>query len=101
MGQFPYYAAASGDFGLYITTTNEYLLLASETGLIALAAFLGDAVARVQGDRACDDMALVRAVVIAYAVSMLFIDSFETSLVALPFWACLGVLLAERKTADD
>ena len=39
-GQFPEYAAVSSSFGIYITTTNEYLLLASETGLFALAAFL-------------------------------------------------------------
>jgi hypothetical protein len=51
---------------------------------------------------------------------LLFSDSFESALVALPFWACLGVLLArapdlpgpgrwpalagapaERSTADD
>ena len=39
-GQFPGYAAVSSSFGIYVTTTNEYLLLASETGLISLAAFL-------------------------------------------------------------
>jgi O-Antigen ligase len=95
LGQFPDYAAASSGFGVYITTTNEYLLLASENGLIALTAFL---VMLWLAFRApCHgDMVLVRAVLVTFAVSFLFVDSFESSLVALPFWACLGVLLAHR-----
>jgi hypothetical protein len=95
LGQFPDYAAASSGFGIYITTTNEYLLLASENGLIALAAFLVMLWLALRG-RCHGDMALVRAVLVTFAVSFLFIDSFESSLVALPFWACLGVLLARR-----
>jgi hypothetical protein len=95
LGQFPDYAAASSSFGIYITTTNEYLLLASENGLIALAAFLVMLWLAFRG-RCHGDMALVRAVLVTFAVSFLFMDSFESSLVALPFWACLGVLLAHR-----
>jgi glycosyltransferase involved in cell wall biosynthesis/O-antigen/teichoic acid export membrane protein len=95
LGQFPNYAAASDGFGVYITTTNEYLLLASENGLIALAAFLVMLWLAFRGP--ChDDLVLVRAVLVTSAVSILFVDSFATSLVALPFWACLGVLLARR-----
>src|ERR1700733_5456549 len=95
LGQFPNYAAASSGFGVYITTTNEYLLLASENGLIALAAFLVMLWLAFRGP--CHgDMALVRAVLVTCAVSFLFTDSFDNSLVALPFWACLGVLLAHR-----
>jgi hypothetical protein len=94
-GQFPNYAAASSGFGVYITTTNEYLLLASENGLIALAALLLMLWFAFEGP--CHgDMALVRAALVTSAVSILFVDSFESSLVALPFWACLGVLLARR-----
>ena len=95
LGQFPDYAAASSGFGIYITTTNEYLLLASENGLIALAAFLVMLWLALRG-RCHGDMALIRAVLVTSAVSFLFIDSFESSFVALPFWACLGVLLARR-----
>ena len=96
LGQFPDYAAASSGFGIYITTTNEYLLLASENGLITLAAFLVMLWLAFRGP--CHgDMALVRAVLVTCAVSLLFIDSFESSLVALPFWACLGVLLADLR----
>lgn len=95
VGHFPTYAAFSSGLGIYITTTNEYLLLASETGLIALAAFLLLLWLAVR--KPCHgDMALVRAVLVTFAVSMLFIDSFGSPLVALPFWACLGVLLAHR-----
>ena len=94
-GQFPQYAAVSSSFGIYITTTNEYLLLASETGLISLAAFL---MLLWPGLRksAHGDMAIVRAVVVTGAVSMLFVDTFGTPIVAVPFWACLGALLARR-----
>jgi glycosyltransferase involved in cell wall biosynthesis/O-antigen/teichoic acid export membrane protein len=95
LGQFPNYAAASSGFGVYITTTNEYLLLASENGLIALAAFLVMLWLAFRGP--CHgDLVLVRAVLVTSSVSILFVDSFATSLVALPFWACLGVLLAHR-----
>ncbi len=95
LGQFPDYAAASSGFGIYITTTNQYLLLASEDGLITLAAFLVMLWLAFRGP--CHgDMALVRAVLVTSAVSLLFTDSFDNSLVALPFWACLGVLLAHR-----
>jgi hypothetical protein len=118
-GQFPAYAAANSGIGIYIATTNQYLLLAAESGLIALAAFLVLLwhAFRVPGH---GDLALVRAGLVTFAVSMLFMDSFESSLVALPFWACLGVLLArapgrpapgrrparvrapaERRSADD
>jgi O-Antigen ligase len=99
LGQFPDYAAASNGFGVYIATTNQYLQLAAEGGLLSLAALvalLWLAVSR----RRTGELAIVRAVVVAFAVAMLFIDSFESALVALPFWACLGVLLAEGGPAD-
>ena len=94
LGQFPDYAAASNGLGVYIATTNQYLQLAAEGGLLSLAALvalLWLAVSR----RRTGELAIVRAVVVTFAVAMLFIDSFESALVALPFWACLGVLLAE------
>lgn len=92
-GQFPAYAAANSGLGIYIATTNQYLLLAAETGLIALAAFMALLWRAFRGP--CPgDLGLVRAVLVTLAVSMLFADVFESSLVALPLWACLGVLLA-------
>ena len=98
LGQFPDYAAASNGLGVYIATTNQYLQLAAEGGLLSLAALvalLWLAVSR----RRTGELPIVRAVVVTFAVAMLFIDSFESALVALPFWACLGVLLAERGPA--
>ena len=94
-GQFPMYAAVSSSFGLYITTTNEYLLLASETGLISLTAFLL-LLAPALRKATPGDMGIVRAAVVTCVVSMLFLDSFEVPIVAMPFWACLGTLLAHR-----
>jgi O-Antigen ligase len=93
VGQFPAYAAVASSLGVYITTTNEYLLLAAETGLICLGAFvvlLSRAISRSRHG----ELAVIRAAVVTCAVSMLFIDSFSSPVVALPFWACLGVLLA-------
>jgi hypothetical protein len=99
LGQFSDYAAASRGLGVYIATTNEYLQLAAETGLVSLAALVV-LLWLALSKRCGGEMAIVRAAVVTSAVAMLFIDSFESSLVALPFWACLGVLLTERRSAD-
>jgi hypothetical protein len=93
VGQFPSYAASIGGMGIYITTTNEYLLLAAETGLVCLTALLVLLWLAVKNARA-GDLAVLRAAVVTTAVSMLFIDSFGSPVVIAPFWACLGVLLA-------
>jgi hypothetical protein len=92
-GQFPAYAAVSSALGLYITTTDEYLLLAAETGLIGLAALVVMLWLAIKDPRR-GDMALVRAAVVTCSVSMLFIDSFSNPGLAVPFWICLGTLLA-------
>jgi len=95
LGQFPAYAEASSSLGVYITTTNEYLLLATETGissLVALAALLWIAIRR----RRQGDLAIIRATVFASIVAMLFIDLFSNPVVSVPFWACLGTLLADN-----
>lgn len=94
LGQFSAYAeAASSSLGIYITTTNEYLLLGAETGLaslFALVVLLWTSVRRIQQG----DMAIVRVSVFTSVVVMLFIDLFSNPVVAMPFWACLGTLLA-------
>ncbi len=96
LGQFPAYAQASGSLGYYITTTNEYLLLAAETGLsslVAMMALLWTGVRRVrQGD-----VAIVRASVFTSIIAMLFIDLFSNPVISVPFWACLGILLARER----
>jgi len=99
LGQFPDYAAASNGLGVYIATTNQYLQLAAEGGLLSLAALLALLWLAVSKRRA-GELAIVRAVVVTFVVAMFFIDSFESALVALPFWACLGVLLAKGEIAD-
>jgi hypothetical protein len=68
-------------------------LLAAETGLaslFALVALLWTSVRRVQQG----DMAIVRVSVFTLIVAMFFIDLFPNPVVAVPFWACLGTLLA-------
>jgi hypothetical protein len=99
-GQFPAYAAVSSALGIYITTTNEYLLLAAETGLVTLAALLGLLWLAIRSPRH-GDLAVVRAVIVTCAVSMLFIDSFASPALAVPFWICLGTLLAGRPVLAD
>src|SRR6266536_4532308 len=88
LGQFPAYAQTSGSLGFYITTTNEYLLLATETGLsslVAMMALLWTGIRRArQGD-----IAIVRASVFTSIIAMLFIDLFSNTVVSVPFWACL------------
>ena len=91
-GQFPGYAAVSSSFGIYVTTTNEYLLLASETGLISLAAFLLLLWPALRGT-ARGNLAIVRAALVTFTVTVLFLDLFGSPILAMPFWACLGTLL--------
>jgi O-Antigen ligase len=98
VGQFPSYAASISGIGIYITATNEYLLLAAETGVICLAAFLILLWLAVKDARA-GDLAVLRAAVVTSAASMLFVDSFGSPVVTAPFWACLGVLLAFPRAA--
>lgn len=83
LGQFPAYAQASGSLGFYVTTTNEYLLLAAETGLsslVAMMALLWTGIRRArQGD-----IAIVRASVFTSIIAMLFIDLFSNPVVSVP-----------------
>jgi hypothetical protein len=98
LGQFPAYAQTFPSFGLYITTTNEYLLLAAETGLASLVALLALLWAAMRPIRQ-GDMAIVRECLFTSTVAMLFIDLFSNPVVAVPFWACLGTLLAAEATS--
>jgi O-Antigen ligase len=96
LGQFPAYAQASGSLGFYVTTTNEYLLLAAETGLsslVAMVALLWTGIRRARRG----DIAIVRASVFTSIIAMLFIDLFPNPVVSMPFWACLGILLARER----
>lgn len=96
LGQFPAYAQASGSLGIYVTATNEYLLLAAETGLsslVAMVALLWTGIRRARRG----DIAIVRASVFTSIIAMLFIDLFPNPVVSMPFWACLGIVLARER----
>jgi hypothetical protein len=63
-GRFPSYADSG--FGIHIATHNDYLRLAAETGVQALAVFLVLLWLGVKGP-APGDLAVPRAVTVAYA----------------------------------
>jgi O-antigen ligase len=92
---FPSYAQRSPDFGVYLGTHNEYLRLAAEAGVLTLVVFLvllWMGMAR----RQAGDLAVLRAVVLAYMVILLFANPLARLIVSVPFWVALGCLLASR-----
>jgi O-antigen ligase len=92
-GMFPAYAARSPHFGIYINTHNDYLRLAAETGAVALAAFLVLLCLGIAGRRS-GDLTTLRAVVVTYAVALMFANLLANLATSLPFWLSLGCLLA-------
>jgi O-antigen ligase len=97
-GAFPSHADA--EFGLRIATHNDYLRLAAETGIPALAAFL--ALLWLGLCRpASGDLAVPRAMTAAYAVGLLFANALSDLVVSTPFWLALGCLLAAARPPRD
>jgi O-antigen ligase len=92
-GMFPPYA--DSEFGIHMATHNDYLRLAAETGIPALAVFLVLLWLGVKGP-APGDLAVPRAVTGAYAVGLLFANELTNLVVSTPFWLALGCLLASR-----
>jgi O-antigen ligase len=92
-GMFPSYA--DSEFGIHIATHNDYLRLAAETGVPALAVFLVLLWLGVKGP-APGDLAVLRAVAVTYAVGLLFANELTNLVVSTPFWLALGCLLAAR-----
>jgi O-antigen ligase len=92
-GMFPSYADA--EFGVRIATHDDYLRLAAEMGIPALAVFLVLLWLGVKGP-APGDLAVPRAVTGAYAVGLLFANELTNLMVSTPFWLALGCLLASR-----
>ncbi|HZE30990.1 MAG TPA: O-antigen ligase family protein [Actinoallomurus sp.] len=92
-GMFPSYADSR--FGVRIATHNDYLRLAAEMGVLALAAFLVLLWLGHKGP-APGDLAVPRAVTGTYAVGLLFANELTNLVVSTPFWLALGCLLASR-----
>ncbi|MFF5262481.1 O-antigen ligase family protein [Actinomadura viridis] len=96
-GMFPPYAANSPRLGVYIATHNDYLRLAAEAGMLALLAFLVLVWLGVKDPRS-GDLAVLRAVALAYCVGLLFANPLANLIASAPFWLALGCLLAARPT---
>ncbi len=92
-GMFPSHAAKSPVLGLYIATHDDYLRLAAESGVMTLVVFLALLWLGVRGRRS-GDLAVLRAVVVAYAVGLFFANQLANLVVSMPFWLSLGCLLA-------
>jgi O-antigen ligase len=90
---FAPYAAMAPQLGVYMNTHDDYLRLAAEAGLPALAMFLA-VLWWAAKDHRTDDLAVLRAVVLTYATGLLFANTLSNVAVTAPFWAALGCLLA-------
>jgi O-antigen ligase len=90
---FPMYATQAPGFRDYLQTHNDYLRLAAEAGIPALILFL---VLMWLGTRRrlSSDLALLRAVVVTYAVGLLFANPLANLVISTPFWVALGCLLS-------
>jgi hypothetical protein len=92
-GTFASYAAAAPEFGLPMATHDDYLRLAAEAGALTLGAFL---VLLWLGarERRSGDLAVLRAVVVAYATGLFFANPLANLIASASFWLALGCLLA-------
>jgi hypothetical protein len=95
LGRFPSCAAADPKFGIYMATHNDYLRLAVEVGGIALTGFLALLWLGTRRRRA-GDLAVLRAITVAYAVGLFFANPLASLVASMPFWLSLGCLLAAR-----
>jgi O-antigen ligase len=100
-GMFPFHAARSPALGSYIATHDDYLRLAAEAGLLTLGVFAILLWLGLRGRRH-GELAVLRAVVVAYAVGLFFANQLANLVVSMPFWLSLGCLLAAPPaTAPD
>jgi len=91
---FAPYAAGPTGLGIYINTHNDYLRLFAESGAVALALFLVLLWLGLRGRRLTPDLVILRAVVVAYAVGLVFANTLANLTVTGPFWVALGCLTA-------
>ena len=97
----------TGYSSISLATDNDYLRALGETGLLGLLAllalllaigrFLFTQVARVSG---VDRLILVSAlgIFVAFLTSAIFIDVFESSKIAILFWAFMGLAFSTKNT---
>jgi O-antigen ligase len=99
-GLFAPYAERPSGLGLSIATHNDLLRLAAEAGLPALGAFL---LLLWLGLRrpVSGDLAITRAIAVAYAAGLLFANELASLLVSMAFWLSLGCLLAAAHHQTD
>lgn len=91
-GMFASYARQSADLGIYLDAHNDYLRLASEDGIIALATF--GLLLWLGWRRATSaEYVTLKAVVFTFALGSIFETSLASLVVTVPFWVSLGCLL--------
>ncbi|GAA2629351.1 O-antigen ligase family protein [Streptomyces vastus] len=95
-GAFPGYAHSPSALGVYINTHNDYLRLAAEAGIGALALFMALLWLGL-GRRYAGDQLILHSLGVAYSVGLLFANTLENLTVTVPFWICLGCLLAHSR----
>ena len=93
LGRFPFFAASAPQVGFVLCTHNDYLELAAETGIPTLAVLLVLLWLGLRPPRT-GAPAVLRCVVAAQAVGMLFANTLEKPGVVFTFWISLGVLLS-------
>jgi hypothetical protein len=97
-GHFPYYSASSPQVGFLLSTHDDYLELATELGLPALALLLLLLWLALRPART-GERAVLRCVVAAQAVDMLFANTLDKPAVIFAFWISLGVLVSAEARA--
>jgi len=97
---FPHIAESTAGFRIYMNTHNDYLRLAAEAGVLALVLF---AILIWRGlSRHCSGYdAVLRAVVVANGVALVFANTLSNLVVTVPFWISLGCLLARSAVREE
>ncbi len=93
LGHFPFFAASAPQVGFLLSTHDDYLELAAEAGIPTLAVLLLLLWLGLRPPRT-GELAILRCVVAAQAVDMLFANTLDKPGVVFVFWISLGVLLS-------
>ncbi|NJC74291.1 O-antigen ligase family protein [Planosporangium thailandense] len=93
---FPPYAGLASNLNVVINTHDDFLRLAAEAGLPALLVFLfllWRGARRLRGIGR-NDITVLCAAVVTYAVGLLFANTLSNLIVTTPFWLALGTLMS-------